>query len=1061
MDPQRWAAIESLFEEALEHDPGERSEWLERACSGDRGLFAEVQSLLACADATLTNPSVRPAMAELLDRLAADSQIGCDVNAAAAGSGGAPGGEAPALPARIGRYRILRLLGEGGMGIVYEAEQDHTRRTVALKVIKPGLGDPGLVRRFEQESLTLGRLQHPGIAQIYEAGTADNGFGLQPYFAMEFVRGQPLLEHAESHHLGTRDRLALMAMVCEAVHHAHQRGIIHRDLKPGNVLVDETGQPKILDFGVARATDTDTRLTRRTDLGQLVGTLAYMSPEQVHGDALELDTRSDVYALGVVLYEMLAHRLPYKISRRLAEAIRTIEQEEPATLSSVNNAYRGDVETIVGKALEKDKTRRYGSAAELADDIRRYLRDEPITARPASTMYQLRKFARRHKPLVYSVASVFVVLLAGILISAREAARAGSEAATSRAISDFLENDLLAQASVSNQAGPHNKPDPDLKVRTALDRAAAKIAGRFDKQPEVEAAVRSTIGQTYIDLGLYALARVQLDRAVDLQRRALGEGHAETLRTMNRIGYVAYLQGKYPEAEKILSGTLENQRRRLGPDHDDTLASMSTLGSVYWAEGKYPEAEALDDQALKIRQRVLGPESPGTLASMNNLATVYRAEGNYGAAEPLAARVLDLRHRVLGSSHPDTMQSMNLLANLYIDDGKYQQAEALYIQALEIRRELLGPDHPDTLESMTNLSIAYFAQGKFADAEALQGQTLEIKRRILGPDHPGTLAAMTSLGQSYMAQGRYAQAESLDSRLLQIDRRVLGAEHPDTLNAEDSLARIYTAERRFFEAEALYRRCLDVQHRTLGAEHPDTLGTLAGLSRLYQRWDKYALAETYAAQAMAGRRRTFGPDDGYTLGSAEDLALAYISQGKFAAAEPLARNAMEQNERQDPKDWDRFRAESLLGASLAGEKKYAEAEPLLLEGYQGMDAQKDHELMPNWYHLDRARGWLIGLYRAWGKPGKVHEWMNKSKTIRPASLLEMVPTKVAPFSVALPWCQARRNGARIKIARLTALPLLGGSTVGQHAASPDPSKQDGLQSRRHRLRECENREIPC
>ena len=615
----------------------------------------------------------------------------------------------------------MRRLGEGGMGIVYEAEQEHPRRTVALKVIKSGLNDPRLVRRFEQELLALGRLQHPGIAQIYEAGVAENGFGPQPYFAMEFIRGQPLLEYADAHQLNTRQRLDLIAKVCDAVHHAHQRGIIHRDLKPGNILVDETGQPKVLDFGVARATDSDARITHQTDLGQIVGTLAYMSPEQVLADPLELDTRSDVYSLGVVLYQMLARRLPYKISARLPEAARTIQEEEPTPLSTISGAYRGDIETIVGKALEKDKTRRYASAAELAADIRRYLHDEPIMARPASTIYQLQKFARRHKALVLGIMAVFVVLLAGIIVSIREAARANREAATSRAISDFLQNDLLAQASAANQARPDTKPDPDLKVRTALDRAAARISGRFDKQPEIEGAIRDTIGQTYMDLGLYPEARIQFERALDLQRRVLGPKNPETLKTLNRIGYSAFLQGKYPEAEALLRQTLEMQRRVLGTEHRDTLSSLDALADVYWRQSKYPEAEALYSEVLSIQRRLLGPE------------------------------------------HPDTLESMHDIAIVYFERGKYAQAEALESQTLEIRRRVLGPEHPQTLASMDNLASVYYAQGKYAQAEALEGLTLEIRRRVLGPEHPQTLMSMSNLASVYDSEGKYAAAETLHS----------------------------------------------------------------------------------------------------------------------------------------------------------------------------------------------------------------------------------------------------------------------------------------------------------
>jgi eukaryotic-like serine/threonine-protein kinase len=431
----------------------------------------------------------------------------------------------PPLPANIGRYRVIRLLGEGGMGAVYEAEQDQPRRRVALKVIKAAWASPTTLQRFALESQSLGRLQHIGIAQIYEAGSAETLHGVQPFFAMELIQGKPLVEYADEHHLSTRQRLALMIQVCEAAHHAHQRGIIHRDLKPGNILVDESGQPKILDFGLARATDSDAQATRQTDVGQLLGTLAYMSPEQVLADPLAIDVRSDVYSLGVILYQLLANRFPYPLPKEIYEVVRTIRETDPAPLSSVNNLYRGDIETIVVKALEKDKDRRYASAADLAGDIRRYLDDQPITAKPSSAVYQLQKFARRHKTIVASAAAILAALILGIVASTWEAVRARraeaiakQETAIAQAVNEFLQNDILGQASAYNQS----KPDPDLKVRAALERAAKNIQGKFAKQPEVEASIRETIGKSYHDLGLYTEARAQLERALDIERHLFG-----------------------------------------------------------------------------------------------------------------------------------------------------------------------------------------------------------------------------------------------------------------------------------------------------------------------------------------------------------------------------------------------------------------------------------------------------------------------------------------------------------------------------------------------------------
>ena len=980
MNAERWAVIGSIYQTALELDRCERPTWLQQACAGDAVLLKEIESLLACAAADLSNHAVRSNMEKLWDHVVEQSNLDSSEDPSA-------------LPSTIGKYRVLRVLGEGGMGVVYEAEQDQPRRVVALKVIKSGLSDPSLVRRFEQELLALGRLQHPGIAQIYEAGIAENGIGAQPYFAMEFVCGQPLLEYADTHQLSARQRLELIARVCEGVQHAHQRGIIHRDLKPGNIFVDETGQPKILDFGVARVTDSDARITHQTDVGQLVGTLAYMSPEQVLGDPMALDTRSDVYALGVVLYQLLAGSLPYKISSGLPEAVRAIEEDVPKPLSAVSSTYRGDIETIVAKALEKDKTRRYASAADLGADIRRYLHDEPIMARPASTIYQLQRFARRHKALVAGVAAVFIVLVAGVMVSTREASRANREAATSRAISDFLQNDLLAQASAANQARPDNKPDPDLKVRTALDRAAARISGRFDQQPEIEAAIRDTIGQTYMDLGLYPEARTQLECALDLRRRLLGSKNPETLKTMSRLGYVAFLQGKYPEAERVLGSALDTQRRVLGSENPETLSTLSALATVTWAEGKYPQAEALDTQILEIRRRVLGPEHPSTLTTMNNLAIVYDEQGKYAQAEALYAQTWEIRRRVQGPEHPDTLRPMSNLAGVYWAEHKYAQADALFIQTLELQRRVSGPEHPSTLIVMHNLAGLYADEGKFSEAEALDSQALQAERRALGPENPNTLKTVNDLASVYFDEGKYAQAEALFTENLEARRRVLGPEHHYTLKSMDCLAGTYAVQGEYMQAEALYTRTLDAERRLLGPQHPDTLVTLSRGASMYQREGKYGQAEIYAAQALEGQRRGLGSEDPQTMSSAANLALAYLSQGEFSKAEPLARESLEFYQKQLPDDWQRFHAESLLGASLAGQKRYTEAEPLLLEGSRGMAARKDRIGVPDWYHVHLARNWLAQFYQAWGKPEKAAKWQQSLRASNSPSTLQWIQSR--------------------------------------------------------------------
>ena len=560
-----------------------------------------------------------------------------------------------ARPSVIGRYRILELIGEGGMGSVYEAEQDHPRRTVALKIIKPSMANPELLRRFEQESQALGRLQHPGIAQIYEAGTVDTGFGPQPYFAMELIRGTSPREHAESHHLNTRERLAMMAKICDAVHHAHQRGLIHRDLKPANILVDASGQPKILDFGVARVTDSDSKTTQQTDLGQLIGTLAYMSPEQALADPLDIDTRSDVYALGVILYELLAGHLPYTITRNLAQSIQAIRQEGPAPLSTLNRTYRGDIETIVAKALEKDRERRYASAAGMAADIQRYLNHEPIVARPPTAIYQLQKFARRHRALVTGVTAVLLVLIVGVVLIAREAIRATA-----------AEQMGLAQLARAESAEEHLRTE----VENALNAKKAAVA----------AEEQATSGML---------------RAVAAEKRAIMAKDAA-----QAAQFAA--QGKHQVAQALYARVLADDRLVFGNEDPITLSHIAALASLYVtprlppAEREYDRAEKLWKELLSTQRRTLGADAPGTMETMSSLASVYGLQGKPADAEALWARVVDGLSRSAGEESGLTLTSMMSLIEIYDAQGKTSQAASLesYVaeaaERLRERRDPLG-----------------------------------------------------------------------------------------------------------------------------------------------------------------------------------------------------------------------------------------------------------------------------------------------------------------------------------------------------------------------------------
>jgi eukaryotic-like serine/threonine-protein kinase len=984
MDGERLQRIEELYHAAREREPGERAAFLQDACADDEELRSEVEALLS-QDA-VSGPLEQPAWA------------------AAAGQGStestAPLGTGVIV---IDRYRLLQKIGEGGMGEVWLAEQrEPVRRRVALKLVKTGMNTREVMARFESERQALALMDHPAIAKVFDAGSTDEGV---PYFVMEYVAGVPITTYCDNHRLTTRERLELFMRVCEGVQHAHQKAIIHRDLKPSNILVTEVdgkAAPKIIDFGVAKA------LTQRliaetifTRVGAMIGTPEYMSPEQALSSGEDIDTRTDVYSLGIILYELLAGTPPLEL-RKIAfeEFLRRLREEEPEKPSTKIRTHdaatstelarkrqtepgalakqmQGDLDSIALKALEKDRARRYGSTSDLAADIGRHLRNEPVLAVPPSVAYRARKFARRYRGALLTAAAFILVLIAAAAISIRQSVRANREAAAAQAVNDFLQNDLLAQASAATQSGPSAKPDPDLKVRTALDRAAAHITGRFDRQPDVEAAIRDTIGQTYIDLGLFPEAHTQFERALSLYRRVLGAQNPKTLKNIDYLGNVAYQQGKYAEAEALLGNALQVQRRVLGPSHRDTLYSVTTLANVYVKQGKYPLAEAYDRQALEIRQRLLGPEDPATLNSMNSLANVYLSQGKYPQAETLYTQTLETRRRVLGPEHPATMESMNNLANMYNSQAKYSKAEALLSQTLEIQRRVLGPEHPYTLITMNNLALSYDYQGAHAEAEILDRQTLEIERRISGPDHPETLRPMNNLGRAYLGEGKYAQAEALFTQLVDIERRVLGPEHISTLGAMDNLASAYEYRGKYVPAEALFKQVVEVSRRVLGSEHPRTLSFLSDSAFMYQREGKYSLAETQAAQVLAGQRHALGSDQSDTMASAADLALALVSQREFAESEALAREAMDTFRRIQPDDWQRFRSESLLGASLAGQKKYAEAEPLLLEGYRGMVVRKDRIDVPDRYHLDRAREWIVQLYHARGKQEKAEEWRKK------------------------------------------------------------------------------------
>jgi hypothetical protein len=945
-----------------------------------------------------------------------------------AGDAGATGAPAAAAAA-IGRYRILRLIGEGGMGAVYEAEQDQPRRIVALKVIKPGLANPELLRRFAQETQALGRLQHPGIAQIYDAGTADAGYGPQPYFAMELVRGQALGDYAASHELNTRQRLELMVRICEAVHHAHQRGLIHRDLKPGNILVDETGQPKILDFGVARITDSDAQATMQTDVGQLVGTLAYMSPEQVLADPLDIDTRSDVYTLGVILYELLSGRLPYDISKKLHEVLATIREQDPSKLSTLDRTLRGDVETIAAKALEKDKTRRYASAAELGADITRHLRDEPIVAQPPTTRYQLQKFARRHKALVGGIAAVFVVLVGGVVVSTWQAVRASraeaaalrdrdrataaeraatesrdqavasqrqavaaegqaraaesqarqdrdralaekeradTESATAKAVSEFLQKNLFEQVTAgSGERGA----GPSVSVSGALDRAAANVSTSFTGKPLVEA-----------DLSLFLLeqAGAQLERAATIRRQVLGPDDIDVLRTEHALATVYSNQRRYADAERLLERAVSVSARTRGEHDLETLRFRFELGTVYLTDGKLDAAKAHALQAVAGRMRTLTPGDTDTIAALIVAAAVHEALKEFPSAVTLATQAYEQSARARGSRDTLTLNASAVLQRIKLGDAlatKGALDQAARAEFLDNATRTLESAKASTLSELITLA------GSRATIAVSQNRPQDAEAPLLEAMAAASRAGQEELSLTAMLAGVYALQKKYTDAEAAIDRVVSKPETWKTLNANAlpfalrNLGGAYRSEGRFADAERHFRTLAAIMLETPGEAVNQTRIDVLLLADVYGSLERYADADQWFARLLESNQRTKGPEQLTSVVTAA-LGWARLKQGRYADAERTLRDLSDALVRTGPETWERFNVGSMLGASLAGQRRFADAEPLLVAGYEGMATRKpgSNANLRSRFTLREAGEAIVRMYTDWGNDARRSEW---------------------------------------------------------------------------------------
>jgi serine/threonine-protein kinase len=709
MDPDLWRRVEEIFHAALERQGAERRRFLAEACRGEPALQAEVEELLAAGSR---------------------SPEGW-IEEAIRGAFALAGGEAPGeeLPARIGPYRVLRLLGRGGLADVWLTEriEEGVRVEVAVKVVRRGLDTRDILARLRRERWILARLDHPHIARLLDGGSTETG---APYFVLEAIDGEPIDRYCESRELGVTERLELFCSVCAAVHHAHRNLVLHRDLKPSNVLVTPEGVPKLLDFGIAKLLDPEhpeEAPPTRTAAGLRLFTPAYASPEQVRG--LPLTTATDVYSLGVLLYRLLTGRSPYEVTGRHPEEVERAvwEADPPKPSATVTNPRRrrrlaGDLDTIVSKALRKEPERRYASAEQLSEDLRRHIAGLPVRARPDTAAYRLSTFVRRHRRAL-AVSAAGAVLTASLVgyhtvrLTA-ERNRARVEAASKARVLELV-------VSLFEESDPRNSQGRDLTAREILERGAERIRAGLGDEPEARATLLDVLGRVHQSLGLYETAEEQLREALELRRQALGEAHPEVAASLNNLGDLLYERGQTAEAETLVREALDIRRAAFGPEHETVAESLNDLAALALGRGDAETAETLLGQALALRRRLFGEDHPKTASSLRNLAAVlHQGKRDFAAAEPLYRQALAIQRRHLGGADPQVAVTLVNLARLLDETGDGAAAEPLYRDALSIQRRALGDEHPDVLWTMNNLGVLLARRGRTDEAERLYRQAL-------------------------------------------------------------------------------------------------------------------------------------------------------------------------------------------------------------------------------------------------------------------------------------------------------------------------------------------------
>ena len=991
-------------------DPTQRAAYLNRECAHDLVLRQRLQQLL--------NAHFRSH--ELLDQLPPEPAPNPTASFA-------PDVTAGALI--VGRYKLLQQIGEGGMGAVWMADQiEPVKRRVAVKLIRVERGQSKMIlSRFEAERQAIALMDHPNIAKLLDAGVTQGEPGGvspgSPFFVMELVKGKPLTDYCDEHRLGIPERLALFTQVCSAVQHAHQKGVIHRDLKPTNILVeshDGKPVPKVIDFGLAKATHglQLTEHTLFTAFGNVMGTPLYMAPEQATFNAVDVDTRADVYALGVILYELLTGATPLTRESvkkaQLDELFRLIRDQEARTPSSrvstsdsapsiaanrqmepqkLGRFLRGELDWIVLKALSKERDRRYETALGFARDIDRFLHHEPVAAGPPTAGYRVRKFVQRNRGKVMAAGLVALTLVFGVagtawgLVSARQSAAAEKRAneQTQKRLAQ-IEKGVELFAGMLSGINPKAEKEGGEPLFVQLRKKAARAAEQLDAEAVGDALavarLQTVLGNTLRELGDPVKAIKVLEKAHETQQRQLGADHAATLECRCNLASAYQEAGQSDNAVSLFEATLKGYETTLGADHPDTLICRNNLAVAYYGAGRLDKALPHLEATLKGREAKLGAVHPDTLNARNNLAMAYRAAGQSAKALQFLEAALKNSEARLGADHASTLATRNNLAAAYQDAKQFDKALPLYEETLKGREAKLGADHPDTLTTRNNLATAYAAAGRLDKALPLFEATLIAQEAKLGADHPNTLNSRHNLAWAYRVTGQLDKALPLSEVTLKGREAKLGRDHPHTVISRSNLASAYLAAGRLDEALPLFEQsAAEIVKRQFQQENAYVL--VGDAINAFEKAGQLDKAEAWRRKRLERIRDKAGPSSPAYAAELSGLGQNLLQQKKWSDADPILRECLSIRENKQPDAWAMFSTQSMLGGALMGEKKYKDAEPLLLMGYEGLKS-RDKTIPPQAApRIPEALDRLIDLYTATNKPAEVAKWKAERAKVPP------------------------------------------------------------------------------